>query len=270
MFCPEGYVSLYETEAEFGTLADEWWEKQSATYREAVLSEITAKHKAEALQSPDDFWGDDVDVEATPYLAYSRWALGCFVSLCRNRLFAASPDGRIMKIGAAAFDMPRMYFGSFPTSASEQDILLDHTADGFFHLEDDYFTIRPCAKPDIIKVYGFLTLVSILKHFEGWSVCWKPRNPADWLAEVRAILDQGRDESSSHRHTLADERRASLQIIALYDENDQVTKATCRDRVGLNLGTLAFGRAWAAAKSDRPGLGVGGRPKSKPQTGTPI
>lgn len=274
MFCPEGYVSLFETESEFGALAKEWWNKQSAAYREGMLSEVEAKRKAEILQIPDVFWGENVFIDATPYVAYSRWALMIFVISYQKRLFAASPDGRIVKIGAAAFDATRSYFGSFPTSLAEQDSMVDHLEDGFFHLENEYFTIRPCAKTDIIELFGFQTIVSILKHFDGWSVCWKPRNPADWLPEVRAILgDELRamldDEMTPlpvHRHSLSDERRAATLMVAMYDEDDQVTKATCQERAGRNLGTLAFGRAWEAAKAERPGLGLGGRPKSKPQT----
>lgn len=171
-----------------------------------------------------------------------------------------------MRLGQYAFEAGRLFDGPFPETRKGQSDLIDHVKYGFWHFDEYYFIIEPCADIEIIETFRLEKEVVILDKFRGWAICWKPKSLDGWRDELRAILDDEATPLPVRRHRLSDERNAATLIVEMYDKDDQVTKAACRERIGRSLGTLAFNRAWDAAKAKRPGLGMGGRPKSKPQT----
>jgi hypothetical protein len=264
MFCPEGYVTFYDIANEVSEIAWQWWEARGRAIQEKEREEGKEAFIQEGgkLSSYLDLGLDD----ETPAHAYQVWAIGRLAFRHRNRLRVSSPAGMIMRLGGYAFEGSKVFDGDFPQSLSEQNSMLTHLAEGFFHIEDYFGTIRPCPDARTVELYGLEAELRHLAHFEGWAVCWKPDNFEKWQEELLALLhDEGQPEARQH-HSLADEGRAAMEIVRLFDSNDQVTKAECRQKVCPNFGTLAFTRAWRSARSKRPGLGSGGRPKSKPQT----
>jgi hypothetical protein len=264
MFCPEGYVSLYDTVSEFERFGEAWWAKTGYTVQKAEHL-VNQEDHVKTHGSLDNYFDIDVD-EDTPILAYRIWATFRFVLRSSERFFASSPDGKLMRIGQYVFGAGRVYDGPFPTAYAEQRSILDYLDTGFWHLDERYFLIRLCADNFAIEAFELEKEIDVLSAFRGWAICWKPKSMDSWRDELRAILEDEATPLPVHRHRISDERRAAALMVAMYDTDDQVTKAACRERVGPNLGTHAFGRAWEAAKVERHGLGLGGRPKSKPQT----
>lgn len=156
--------------------------------------------------------------------------------------------------------------------AKHLNLDLKFMRDGLWYERQGYTisfrTWEKIAALDYIELDVMARLVLRMRPFEGWALCISEETFSnDWAEIWNAFLggDEARNERVSadllRLPTVADERRASVQFIAMYDRDDQVTKATCRGQV--SLGTRAFGRAWEMAKLQRPGLGEGGRPRLK-------
>lgn len=256
MFCPEGYVTLYDTFNELSEVAWRWWEAKGKS--EAGCDEINQTR-------PDVFKIDLGQFDESSASSYPIWGIAKLTWRHRQRLFVSSPTGQIMRLGGYAYDRSRFFDGPFPNSPKEQEVMLEHLSDGFFHF--DYYSgiIAPCDDSEIIERYGLKSDLKYLAGFEGWAVCWKPDNFAKWPEEIIALLHEENELAARSRHTLAEERGAAREIIHLFDADDQVTRSDCKAKFP-RLGTNAFERAWAMARAERPGLGKGGRPKTKPQT----
>lgn len=153
-----------------------------------------------------------------------------------------------------------------------------HTGEHILHHNVSFFTERigytiSLQAFDCLDRLGFSEcdnvrhLERILRPFEGWALC-VPKEVVKSAAFERdadeawvATNDLKMPQKPS---TVADESRAVKRIVELFDENNQITKETAKAKIGVTLGTLAFGRAWVKARELRPMLGPGGRPKSKP------
>lgn len=255
MFCPEGYVSLHDANREAEILA--------ATWLSDPQNNKTGKGRVSSLQY--SAWQNWVD-------AYRTWIILVFVNRSWRHFLLASPSGRLMRVSNLVFH------GAGHVAIAGQEEFTIESIDDFPDRDKDagkwfpFFDERNglIRAPIESRFHSFSAdELGAIANFEGWAICWKPKNFANWHSEFQEILKSAPQEAPKMPQPLANERRAAYQIIDMYDKNDQITKAACQKQIDHELGTLAFNRAWQTAKAERPGLGMAGRPKSKPQIETP-
>jgi hypothetical protein len=187
MFCPEGYVTFFDMNKAFEEFSLDLWELVGADRQAAEWN----THREEFLSSGADassYFDPSPDTH-TFFDAYRRWASSRLTFGQRARFVIASPSGTILRLGSYAFEANRVYFGPFPLTMAEQKALIGHLEDGCFHIVDYYGIIRPCADAEMIGAYGLETEVVSLSAFDGWAVCWKPKEYLSWKAELRAMLE---------------------------------------------------------------------------------
>lgn len=248
MFCPEGYVTFYAIACEFDRIADELFEK------------LTGEGDEEA----NDFCYTESII---------RWAFSYFLSFEIEKIRVGNENGVVLKVGSLIFEGISRNAASFDIDTKDQRRKWNRGPFGgydepvFYHIECFTYTIAPCSDLNIIRAFCGPGSSQALQRFVGWSVFWRPSDYKNWRNEVRSILKfLPIDTNVPYRPRLADERIAAKQMVNMFDVNSEITKNVCRTQIRPVLGTLAFGRAWNMAKDQRPGLGYGGRPKSKPQT----
>lgn len=262
MFCPEGYVSLYELRSAFWAFAQDLWENEWKAFYVAEESKKRSKvlPDGSAIGNYVDFDPDDTDV----HYAYQQWATFRLTRRNRELLLVCSPDGRVMRLADYAYDAENVWDGPFPETQRQQVALVDHLEKGHFHISEHYGIISPCSDSKRLGAFDLADVVAMLKPFEGWAVCWKPRDFSKWRSELRTLLREEGQLAPILHHGLAKERRAAQQIVALFDQDDQITKDTCKAQgVGAELGSNAFARAWAEAGKMRPALLAPGRRRAK-------
>jgi hypothetical protein len=185
MFCPEGYVSLYETALAFDEAAEQWWNDSGAALQgvenKAALNAVIDRGTGWVVDTGHDDW--------TPILAFRRWALFRFLMRHPGKLVASSPGGRLVRFGDFLLDAPRVFEGGFPLSLQGQREILEYLSEGHFHLEDDYFLIKACRNERHIEMFGLEKVVGILRAFEGWAVCWRPKVFDAWKSELFELTE---------------------------------------------------------------------------------
>lgn len=191
MFCPLGHLTLHEVSSAFWSLAGEWWSNKG---RELQIAEWdTHLDRAEGASIKIETGQD----ELTALLAYKTWATLEFVDMQMSNLIASSPQGQLMRLGTYVFEGTRLYSGEFPEKLQGQRELIENAKVGLFHLEPNYFLVRPCSNEYYIEAFDLQTEVATLREFEGWAICWEPPGP-DWREQLASIawLDRPQEEKS--------------------------------------------------------------------------
>lgn len=274
MFCPDGYVTLYDCQAVIRSIARKRWEKERPAFykrlgkkRHEFQEERDAYSDGDICDSVEPWDKPEIspaDWEISSYFpAFRRWATALFVTQHCGKLKACSPSGKLMRLSQLFCHTQGDFRFTFSLD-SKGFAELEATQARLTFIEEAYFTIKSV---ESLPLYVPENVRRLIQPFVGWSVCWEEaafKNLKDELE--RLIAPRGKEQApdpaaKQKPPTVADEGRVTQQIIDMFDKDNQVTKGDCSAAANPQLGTKAFERAWRAAREKRPDLGKSGRPR---------
>ena len=164
MFCPEGYLTLFEI------------------YE--ILLEAGDNHARENLPPLFDkaptsgFYIDTGDDLETMGRAYGEWLFQNFLWRFASDLCACQNTGVVVRLAASTSHSTKVFNGPFPDSIDGQKVLIKHVEDGLAWIDHYFFRIssRKSLLPeeDDRDDYGLKEMSIVLNPIDGWLVCWKP------------------------------------------------------------------------------------------------
>jgi hypothetical protein len=191
MFCPDGYLTLFEIVGAFDVIASE-------RQRELPPRGFADKSNGKSERS---FYIDTGEIEETETKAYSDWLFSLFMIGQWNNLYACSPSGVALRLARDATAAYRVYDGPFPESVEEQKGLSEHLQYGLEYINNQTFQIDPRKSSANYDEFDGDVIGNMLAPLIGWQVCWRTpkqeitneelhqfclavRNPAHTLQEV--------------------------------------------------------------------------------------
>lgn len=162
MFCPDGYLTLYEIYAEFGY----------AGYSFAKANPPSlSSHDAPGFKIDT---GIEFDVKAQ---AYQEWLFQNFLSRFGGSLFASLGNGVVLRLSEQVTYARNVFSGPFPEALEEQEALIKHVGFGLAWVNYDFFRIDPGKSLPLEEEETgpeLLEFADMLAPLRGCLVCWKP------------------------------------------------------------------------------------------------
>lgn len=201
MFCPDGYLTLYEVAGGLAEIADE---------------RVNAKAPPEA---PEDgsFYIDTGEYWRIERQAYSDWLFSLFLCGQWNNLYAASPQGVILRLSRDVTAAKTSYSGPFPETEESQESLISHLRFGLEYVDSQLFLIDPYKASSNYDEFGYDLIGKALVPLTGWPVCWKPPKENISNSDLHQICLNVFDQSQTFEDGLRDANRRKRGRPALGD-----------------------------------------------------
>jgi hypothetical protein len=195
MYCPEGYLTLFEVVGALDVIASE---------RQRCIPPRERPEHTDG-RSERGFYIDTGEREETEAKAYSEWLFSLFMIGQWNNLYACSPAGITLRLSREVTSASRVYDGPFPEDEAGQQGLIDHLKYGLNYVSNLTFLIAPHKTSMNLDEFAEDIIGGILVPLLGWPVCWKP--PKDDLTneELHQICLAARDTDHKLGATIGEE-----------------------------------------------------------------
>lgn len=251
MWCPEGFLSLYEIWRVLEGEAEKWCEENPHADDDQPYVH-------------EDGW--HIEKATVRQKALRFWLMQMFLDNQGDNFYVAQPNGTALKVSSAVTHRAYMLMWPFPDNRDHWELFASYEYDEYIIFDPELFSLRLDGAYDHLEEKRRLARLKLLAPLDGLPLCWKlPAGPVDWLSICTMEAFRTLEEAEAFlaaSESPAQELSPVVRILDFKQRNPTATRVDVKAALFGNMSYNRFRMFWSQASERNPKLS---KPGKKPR-----